>query len=165
MSKDCTQEHSRRETAFLLQNFIEQLTNERSIIQKRSNKSTKISAARYQVLQFLIFEGPKTLKQLTANRRVAAATMSRLASSLVKDGYVLAANSKKDKRSKIFIITTSGREIASEYFSEQLNNLIERIEKLSVEEQIILNKSIQLIKNVINLSTTSDERLERGNSY
>jgi DNA-binding MarR family transcriptional regulator len=51
--------------------------------------------ARFQVLQFLAVEGPKTLKQLTKNRRVAAPTMSRLVSSLVKDGYVLVANSKK----------------------------------------------------------------------
>jgi len=83
--------------------------------------------------------------------------MSRLVSSLVKDGYVLVANSKKDKRCKIFIVTTPGRAIASEHFSAQLNNMIKSIEKLSDEEHIMLNKSIQLIKNVINLSSSNSD--------
>jgi DNA-binding MarR family transcriptional regulator len=157
MSEDCIEEKSRRETAIVLQNFIEQLIDEQSIKKNRSNKATKISAARFQVLQFLVAEGPKTLKQLTDNRRVTAATMSRLVSYLVKDGYVLVANSKKDKRCKIFIVTTPGRAIASEHFSAQLNNMIKSIEKLSDEEHIMLNKSIQLIKNVINLSSSNSD--------
>jgi DNA-binding MarR family transcriptional regulator len=165
MSEDYIQENSRRETAILLQSFIEQLINMQSIKQKRSNKANEISAARLSILKFLVMEGPKTLKQLADNRRVSAATMSRLVSSLVKDTYVLVASSKKDKRSKIFIITTFGRAIASEYFSAQLNNMIERIEKLSEQEQIMLNKSIQLIQNVINLSPSNSENLEGVRSY
>ena len=157
MSEDCMQEKFRRETAIVLQNFIEQLIDDKSIKQNRSNNATKLSTARFQVLQFLVVEGPKTLKQLTDNRRVTAATMSRLVSSLVTDGYVLVANSKKDKRCKIFIVTTQGRTIASEHFSAQLNNIIKSIGKLSDEEHLMLNKSIQLIKNVINLSSGNSD--------
>ena len=165
MSKYFIQESSRRDTAIHLQDFIEQLINEQSITQKRLNKSSRITTARLSILQFLAVEGPKTLKQLTDNRRVTAATMSRLVATLVKDGYVLVANSKKDKRSKIFILTTLGRALASEHFSTQLNNIIESIEKLSEEEQIMLNKSIPLIKNVINLSSNNAEFIEGESSY
>ncbi|PCJ46785.1 MAG: hypothetical protein COA74_12855 [Gammaproteobacteria bacterium] len=138
-----------RDLAVVLQNFIEHLMDQQLVQQKNTSHSNQLSTARLTIIQFLIEKGPTSLKRLVEFRKVSPATMSRLVTCLVNDGLVLRANSKKDRRSKIFVVTTRGRKQANDMTEEQLQSLMLSIAKLSSDQQIMLNKSITLIKNVI----------------
>ena len=111
---------------------------------------TKISNPRLSVIQHLMHKGPQTLKSLAAYRNVSAASMSRLVDSLVSKGWVLRANSREDKRSKIFMVTRKGTDLANNQITQEQKSLEMIINTLSEEEQAKLYQSVLLVQKVIN---------------
>ena len=134
----------------ILQLFIQ-------IEQLRPNNSeqTKLSKARQSVLNFLINTGPQTLKQLANNRGVSAATMSKMVASLVTEGLVLSANSKHDRRSKIFIVTRKGMKIMDNEKVSRIESIEAVLENLSYDEKLNLKDSINIIQKIIRMAYIS----------
>ena len=79
--------------------------------------------------------------------------MSRLVDAIVKEGWVLRANSRQDKRSKIFIVTRKGKILAENENEQKLTTLLKVIEQLNPKEQLNLGQAVQLIKKVNKLSS------------
>ena len=137
-------------TTDAFQQLLEQLSNQRLFERSVAeiDVEARISSARSVILRHLMVDGPKTLSALAAFRKVTAPTMSKLVASLVEQGLVLRACSKKDKRSIIFIITRKGRELV-DINARIINQRIgSAIEKLSQTEQLKLKDAIDLIKKV-----------------
>lgn len=116
---------------------------------KTVRKKRLLSEARLSVIHFLMEYGPQTLKSLTDYRKVSAASMSRLVAALVEEGWVLRASSRKDKRSKIFIVTRKGKVVANNEREQELAILAKTLEQLTPEEQVSLSQSIQLLRKTI----------------
>ena len=135
------------ESARVLQGFYNDFTRQISITRSR------ISSPRLSVIQHLIEQGPQTLKSLAAHRRVSAASMSRLVASLVLEGWVLRANSRKDKRSKIFMVTLKGKNLSVNESDNEIKKFQAVINNLSQQEQINLSQSVLLVKKVIGLAS------------
>ena len=136
-----------RESALLLQTLSDGLNRQF----KGSSKRNQLSAARLSIIQYLIKRGPQTLKSIATYRKVSAPTMSRLMTALVTEGLVLRANSKHDRRSKIFIATRKGKKLASGESEQEIELLKTAIEKLTDQEQVNLKGSVLLVQKVINL--------------
>ena len=139
---------TRREVAFELIRLSDELTSQ----SRATRKNKQLSEARLSIIHFLIESGPQTLKSLADYRKVSAATMSKLVDAIVKEGWVLRANSRHDKRSKIFIVTRKGKTLADNENEQDLTTLTKIIEQLNPDEQANLSQAIQLIKKVTNLS-------------
>jgi len=69
--------------------------------------------------------------------------------SLASGGWVLRANSKLDKRSKIFIITQKGKELVHQENDQKIQDLIVVIDSLTAKEQSELLKSVNILKALI----------------
>lgn len=135
-----------RDSAIVLQAFIKDLNRQK----KPAQYNQQISISRLSIIQHLADKGPQTLKSLADYRKVSAATMSCLVTSMVADGWVLRANSRQDRRSKIFIVTRKGKTIVDESTEREQALLEGVIKNLTDQEQLILNQSVQLVQKVIN---------------
>src|SRR5213080_2411780 len=72
---------------------------------------TGLSAARLSALSVLVFGGPRTLGELAAAEQVRPATMTRIAQSLVEDGYARRAADPKDGRVVRLSASAKGRRV------------------------------------------------------
>src|ERR1041384_7163009 len=65
---------------------------------RREDPATGLSAARLSALSVLVYGGPHTLGELAAAEQVRPATMTRIAQSLVEEGYARRAGDPADGR-------------------------------------------------------------------
>ncbi len=137
-----------RDSAILLQSFFKHLDRQMKV----TKKNQQISVPRLSIIEYLIEEGPQSLKSLADYRKVRAATMSCLVACLVDDGLVLRANAKHDKRSKLFIVTNKGKTLADAQAEQDISVLEKAIENLTKQEQLMLKPSIQLLQKIVNYS-------------
>ena len=108
-----------------------------------------ISVARLAVLKYLLDNGPSGLMSIARHRKVSGATMSKLVASLVSEGYLLKAQSKSDRRSKLFLVTSLARQKVAEENEQQITLLNERFKNITDEQQALIIKSVQILKNVL----------------
>lgn len=133
-------------SAELIQNFIDDLHQNL----QRSARHGKVSTARFSVIQCLIETGPQSLSALASYRGVTAATMSVLVASLVKAGLLLAAHSKNDRRSKLFIVTLKGKALVEEERQREVDSIVLIVQQLSQDERSKIGFSVELLQKIIN---------------
>ena len=78
---------------------------------RREDPATGLSAARLSALSVLVFGGPRTLGELAAAEQVRPATMTRIAQSLVEEGYALRNADPADGRVARLSATPKGRRV------------------------------------------------------
>src|SRR4029079_9657718 len=78
---------------------------------RREDPQTGLSAARLSALSVLVFGGPRTLGELAAAEQVRPATMTRIAQSLVEDGYARRAGDPADGRVVRLSATAKGKRV------------------------------------------------------
>src|ERR687887_2917870 len=78
---------------------------------RRADPATGLSPARLSALSVLVFGGPRTLGELAAAEQVRPATMTRIAQSLVEDGYASRAADPEDGRVVRLSATAKGRRV------------------------------------------------------
>jgi DNA-binding MarR family transcriptional regulator len=61
------------------------------------------------VLGYLERDGPLSIAELAARERVSHPTMSRLVSSLARNGLIAKASSPTDARSRLVVVTDAGK--------------------------------------------------------
>src|SRR3954463_11071790 len=78
---------------------------------RREDPATGLSAARLSALSVLVFGGARTLGELAAAEQVRPATMTRVAQSLVEDGYARREADPFDRRVARLSATAKGRKV------------------------------------------------------
>src|ERR671928_1753148 len=78
---------------------------------RRADPASGLSAARLSAMSVLVFGGPRTLGELAAAEQVRPATMSRIAQSLVEDGYARRERDPADGRVVRLSTTAKGRRV------------------------------------------------------
>src|SRR2546429_7821279 len=76
---------------------------------RREDPATGVSPAQLSALSVLVFGGPRTLGELAAAEQVRPATMTRIAQSLVEDGYARRQADPADGRVVRLSATAKGR--------------------------------------------------------
>src|ERR1051326_8399243 len=78
---------------------------------RREDPATGLSAARLSALSVLVFGGPRTLGELAAAEQVRPASITRIAQSLVEDGYARREPDESDRRVARLSATPKGRRV------------------------------------------------------
>src|SRR2546429_2300714 len=78
---------------------------------RREDPATGVSPAQLSALSVLVFGGPRTLGELAAAEQVRPATMTRIAQSLVEDGYARRQADPADGRVVRLSATAKGRRV------------------------------------------------------
>src|SRR6266550_8018839 len=78
---------------------------------RREDPATGLSAARLSALSVMVFGGSRTLGELAAAEQVRPATMTRIAQSLVEEGYARREADLADGRVVRLSATAKGRRV------------------------------------------------------
>lgn len=116
---------------------------------KGNQQKGLLSSARCSIIDHLIEKGPQSLTSLSIYRNVKAATMSRLLDSLVNDGLILRANSRLDRRSKIFMVTKLGKQMVDDAHQNERVQLEKIMSKLPEQDQATVSQAIQVVHKIL----------------
>src|SRR5919197_4552683 len=112
---------------------------------RREDPAIGLSAARLSALSVLVFSGPRTLGELAAAEQVRPATMTRIAQSLVEDGYARRGADPKDRRVVRLSATAKGRRVMQQGRDRRVANLARLLGRLSPDEVARVHAAAGLI--------------------
>jgi DNA-binding MarR family transcriptional regulator len=116
---------------------------------RREDPATGLSAARLSALSVLVFGGPRTLGELAAAEQVRPATMTRIAQSLVEDGYARRQADPKDRRVVRLSATARGRRVMQQGRERRVSNLARLFERLSPAEVARVHEAADLVERAL----------------
>ena len=116
---------------------------------RREDPASGLSAARLSALSVLVFGGPCTLGELAAAEQVRPATMTRIAQSLVEDGYASRAADPADGRVARLTATAKGRRVMRQGRERRVSNLARLLERLSPEEVARVHEAAELVERAL----------------
>ena len=116
---------------------------------RRVDPATGLSAARLSALSVLVFGGPRTLGELAAAEQVRPATMTRIAQSLVEDGYARRQRDPNDGRVVRLSATAKGRRVMQQGRERRVENLARLLERLSPDEVARVHEAAELVERAL----------------
>jgi DNA-binding MarR family transcriptional regulator len=116
---------------------------------RREDPTTGLSAARLSALSVLVFAGPRPLGELAAAEQVRPATMTRIAQSLVEDGYARRAADPKDRRVVRLSATAKGRRVMQQGRERRVENLARLLGRLSPAEVARIHEAAELVERAL----------------
>lgn len=116
---------------------------------RREDPATGLSAARLSALSVLVFGGPRTLGELAAAEQVRPATMTRIAQSLVEDGYARREGDPNDRRVVRLSATAKGRRVMQAGRERRVANLAGLLGRLSEDEIAQIRAAAELVEKAL----------------
>jgi DNA-binding MarR family transcriptional regulator len=116
---------------------------------RRVDPSTGLSAARLSALSVLVFGGPCTLGELATAEQVRPATMTRIAQSLVEDGYARRERDPSDGRVVRLSATANGRRVMQQGRERRVANLARLFERLSPHDVARVREAADLVERAL----------------
>src|SRR3954454_6638510 len=116
---------------------------------RREDPATGLTAARLSALSVLVFGGPRTLGELAAAEQVRPATMTRIAQSLVEDGYARREPDPTDRRVVRLRAIAKGRRVMQQGRERRVANLARLLERLSPTEIGRIHEAAELVEKAL----------------
>src|SRR3954466_4978840 len=116
---------------------------------RREDPATGLTAARLSALSVLVFGGPRTLGELAAAEQVRAASMTRIAQSLVEDGYARREADPSDRRVARLSATAKGRKVMQQGRERRVEKLSLLLARLSKEEVAKVREAAELVEKAL----------------
>lgn len=116
---------------------------------RREDPATGLSAARLSALSVLVFGGPRTLGELAAAEQVRPATMTRIAQSLVEEGYARREADPKDRRVARLSATAKGRRVMQQGRERRVETLARLLGRLTPEEVTRVQEAADLVERAL----------------
>jgi DNA-binding MarR family transcriptional regulator len=111
--------------------------------------SSELGHGSVSALATLVNHGAMRLGDLAAKEAVAPPTLSRIVSTLVDNGYVRREPDPNDGRAFLVTPTEEGRRIMSGLYSNRLQELRRRIDRLSAEQRAILLDALPTLEALV----------------
>jgi DNA-binding MarR family transcriptional regulator len=116
---------------------------------RREDPASGLSVARLSALSVLVFGGPRTLGELAAAEQVRPATMTRIAQSLVEDGYASRAADPEDGRVVRLSATAKGRRVMQQGRERRVANLARLLGRLAPDEVARVREAADLVERAL----------------
>jgi DNA-binding MarR family transcriptional regulator len=116
---------------------------------RREDPATGLSAARLSALSVLVFGGSRSLGELAAAEQVRPATMTRIAQSLVEDGYARRHADPADGRVVRLSATAKGRRVMQSGRERRVTNLAELLGRLDPDEIDRIHEAAELVEKAL----------------
>ena len=116
---------------------------------RREDPATGVSPAQLSALSVLVFGGPRTLGELAAAEQVRPATMTRIAQSLVEDGYATRKRDPDDGRVVRLTATAKGRQVMRQGRERRVANLARLLGRLSADEVARVHEAAELVEHAL----------------
>jgi DNA-binding MarR family transcriptional regulator len=116
---------------------------------RRDDPATGVRPAQLSALSVLVFGGPRTLGELAAAEQVRPATMTRIAQSLVEDGYATRKQDPDDGRVVRLTATARGRRVMQRGRERRVANLARLLSRLSADEIARVHEAAELVERAL----------------
>jgi DNA-binding MarR family transcriptional regulator len=116
---------------------------------RREDPASGLSAARLSALSVLVFGGPRSLGELAAAEQVRPATMTRIAQSLVQEGYARRAADPSDGRVVRLSATEKGRHVMQKGRERRVANLARLLGRLAPAEVARIHEAAELVEQAL----------------
>jgi DNA-binding MarR family transcriptional regulator len=116
---------------------------------RREDPDTGLSAARLSALSVLVFGGPRTLGELAAAEQVRPATMTRIAQSLVEEGYARRHGDPTDGRVARLSATPKGRKVMQRGRERRVESLARLLGRLTPKEVTRIREAADLVERAL----------------
>jgi DNA-binding MarR family transcriptional regulator len=116
---------------------------------RREDPATGVSPAQLSALSVLVFGGARTLGELAAAEQVRPATMTRIAQSLVEEGYAIRQRDADDGRVVRLTATAKGRRVMQRGRERRVANLARLLGRLSAEEVARVHEAAELVERAL----------------
>lgn len=107
-----------------------------------------LSLTAFSVLGALFREGELTVGQLAAHERVQPPSMTRTATCLVEEGYVVRRPHETDGRQVLLSLSEAGREVLQRERRRRDAWLAQRLRELTPDEREVLRKAAPLLERL-----------------
>jgi DNA-binding MarR family transcriptional regulator len=118
---------------------------------RRQDLKSGLSAARLSALSVIVYAGPITLGRLAEAEQVRSPTMTRIVDQLVADGLAERRPSPDDARRTLVYPTEAGVRLITEGRRRRVASLAQELSKLSPDDLDRLERSTQLLEDVLEL--------------
>src|SRR2546423_13781528 len=116
---------------------------------RREDPATGVSPAQLSALSVLVFGGPRTLGELAAAEQVRPATMTRIAQSLVEDGYARREDDPNDGRIVRLSATAEGRRVMRQGRERRVTNLARLLGRLPDEDVARFPEAADMVEGAL----------------
>jgi DNA-binding MarR family transcriptional regulator len=116
---------------------------------RREDPVSGLSAARLSALSVLVFGGPRTLGELAAAEQVRPATMTRIAQSLVEEGYARRQADPADGRVARLSATAKGRKVMQQGRERRVETLALLLARLTADEIDRVREAAGLVEKAL----------------
>ncbi|MCC6240905.1 MAG: MarR family transcriptional regulator [Phycisphaerales bacterium] len=121
----------------------------------RRHRLAGMSVPQFRILRFLDCNGPATLSAAAEHVGTTLPSASRMAQSLVEARLIRRHAGQPDRRTVRLEITAKGRQILTAARKATLNQLQERLDKLSSDDVTRLHSAMELVLQVFAGNTGS----------
>jgi DNA-binding MarR family transcriptional regulator len=116
---------------------------------RREDPASGLSAARLSALSVLVFAGPRTLGELAAAEQVRPATLTRIAQSLVEEGYARRRADPADGRVARLSATAKGRKVMQRGRERRVETLALLLARLTADEIDQVREAAELVEKAL----------------
>lgn len=104
-----------------------------------------LSTTEFGVLEALYHLGPQPVQSLTGKILIAASSMTYVLTQLKEKGWIVQTPNQADKRIKEVALTKEGKARMDEMYPKHKQALRERFDRLSVDEELELQRLLKKI--------------------
>jgi DNA-binding MarR family transcriptional regulator len=115
---------------------------------RREDQALGVGPAKLSALSVLVFGGPRSIGALARAEQVRLPTMSRLVSSLERDGLATRTPDPEDGRASRVHPTARGRTVLRQGRARRVATLTRRLEQLSEADRALLARAADLIEGL-----------------
>lgn len=119
-------------------------------------KDFELTASQFDILQYLYFEGPQRMTQLSEKMGVTKSTMTGLISRLENANYIVRERYEKDKRVTLVRITKKGEKIITKVIEKRIEFIASSLK--NVDSSNLLDN----LKKIYNAISKEFQRLENN---
>ena len=119
-------------------------------------KDFELTASQFDILQYLYFEGPQRMTQLSEKMGVTKSTMTGLISRLENANYIVRERYEKDKRVTLVRITKKGEKIITKVIKKRIEFIASSLK--NVDSSNLLDN----LKKIYNAISKEFQRLENN---
>lgn len=112
-------------------------------------KNYSITAAQFDLLQRVYFNGPQTMTKLSQSLGIAKSTTSGLVMRLVRDGFLNRKRDETDRRVFKVEITPLGEQVIKAVIEMRVKYIEEVIRQIPGEKTRLIHEALDLLYGVI----------------
>uniref|UniRef100_A0A7V4KE56 MarR family transcriptional regulator n=1 Tax=Fervidobacterium pennivorans TaxID=93466 RepID=A0A7V4KE56_FERPE len=112
-------------------------------------KNYSITAAQFDLLQRVYFNGPQTMTKLSQSLGIAKSTTSGLVMRLVRDGFLNRKRDESDRRVFKVEITPLGEQVIKAVIEMRVKYIEEVIRQIPDEKTRLIHEALDLLYEVI----------------